>query len=540
MDTKTFLENFGTIAEAPGGINQLRSTVIELAVRGRLSSPTESDSPISELLTDIEKSGKISSSNRLAALAEPLWEIPSTWEWVRFKDIANFETGKTPPTKDPTMWADGDGYAWATIADLVAGEILTTTTKRVSEKAVADSMKRDPSPVGTMLMSFKLTIGKVARLGIPAYFNEAIIAIEVVDRDTDEYLFRTLPLLSQSATSKGAIKGSTLNASSLSNMMIPLPPLAEQKRIVAKVDELMALCDELEEKQQRKATVTTKLRGSAFNALRQAETPGDLVAAWERISTNWPHLTNHPDSVPELRKTILDLAVWGRLGTQDHRDPDAAELLEALGVPASESSWDLPPSWVVARMGDLHKKMGAGSTPRGGKNVYVELGVLFLRSQNVWNGGLEIEGAARIPLEVHAQMSGTEVHPDDVLLNITGASIGRSCIVPSDFAESANVSQHVAILRQLDKQLGPWIHMFLISPTGFHRIMSEQVGISREGLSMRSLKEFSVQIPPLAEQKRIVAKVDELMAMCDELEKQLQYQQDLSSRLAIASTRLAG
>lgn len=105
--------------------------------------------------------------------------------------------------------------------------------------------------------------------------------------------------------------GTTFTAISkrdLAPFKVPIPPLAEQRRIVAKVDELMALCDELEEKQQRKSTVATRLRGSAFNALRQAETPDDLAAAWERISTNWSHLTHHSDSIPELRQTILELA----------------------------------------------------------------------------------------------------------------------------------------------------------------------------------------------------------------------------------------
>jgi type I restriction enzyme S subunit len=121
--------------------------------------------------------------------------------------------------------------------------------------------------------------------------------------------------------------------------------------------------------------------------------------------------------------------------------------------------------------------------------------------------------------EIHQRMNGTSVEAGDVLLNITGASIGRSSIVPDDLGET-NVSQHVAIVRLIDKSLRFFIHLCLISPHIQASIMQMQVGISREGLSMRSLRDFLIPLPPLEEQKRIVAKVDELMQLCDELERE--------------------
>ena len=122
-------------------------------------------------------------------------------------------------------------------------------------------------------------------------------------------------------------------------------------------------------------------------------------------------------------------------------------------------------------------------------------------------------------------MSGTWVQPGDILLNITGASIGRSAIVPDDFDE-ANVSQHVAIVRLAEKELRQFLHLVVIAPDFQQRIMDVQVGVSREGLSMSRLKEFVIAVPPLAEQQRIVAKVDELMTLCDELAVQQQQQHE--------------
>jgi len=162
--------------------------------------------------------------------------------------------------------------------------------------------------------------------------------------------------------------------------------------------------------------------------------------------------------------------------------------------------------------------------------VYVNLGIKFIRSQNVWDDGLWLEGIAYISPEIHQKMNNTIVQPGDVLLNITGASIGRSALIPLNFDE-ANVSQHVAIVRPILREMNQWIHLYLISPMTFKNIMDVQVGISREGLSMTRLKDFFIPLPPLAEQKRIVEKVDELMSLCDRLQAAKQTRDTLRQKL---------
>jgi hypothetical protein len=265
---------------------------------------------------------------------------------------------------------------------------------------------------------------------------------------------------------------------------------------------------------------------------------------------NFAAIADAPGGVQRLRDLVLDLAFRGRLVEHDPTEGEGHALIREIaeqrslvvsraralsGRSATEISptFSVPSSWAWAAMRDLHTKMGAGSTPKGGQRVYVDSGVAFLRSQNVWNDGLRLDGVARIPEAIHERMAGTAVRPRDVLLNITGASIGRSCIVASNFDEAANVSQHVAILRQVDPATGPWVHLFLISPHGFREIMKEQVGISREGLSMKRLGEFAVPVPPLPEQARIIAKVDELMRLCGEVDVR-------RGRRHLATARLRG
>jgi len=142
-----------------------------------------------------------------------------------------------------------------------------------------------------------------------------------------------------------------------------------------------------------------------------------------------------------------------------------------------------------------------------------------LRSQNVWNEGLRLDDVAYIKPETHQKMSGTHVRDGDLLFNITGASIGRCAIVPDSF-DTGNVSQHVVIVRSISKEVLQFLHLVLISNHVQQTVMDVQVGVSREGLSIGKLGQFIIPIPPLTEQHRIVAKVDELMALCDQLETQ--------------------
>ncbi len=252
---------------------------------------------------------------------------------------------------------------------------------------------------------------------------------------------------------------------------------------------------------------------------------------------HFEEISEAPDAVARLRRFVLDLAVRGKLVAQDPGDEPVRELLGRIremrshlvrtGVIRKEEEYEevgraelpikRPESWQVARMGWLAQKLGAGSTPRGGKSVYQTQGVPFLRSQNVHNHGLRLDDVARIPRTIHERMSGTHIQRQDILLNITGASIGRSALIPCDFDEG-NVSQHVSIIRLVDPEIREIVHLWLISPVYQQLIMDVQVGVSREGLSMQRLKRFPMVIPPLPEQHRIVAKVDALMALCDELD----------------------
>lgn len=254
---------------------------------------------------------------------------------------------------------------------------------------------------------------------------------------------------------------------------------------------------------------------------------------------SFEYIADAPGGIGILRALILDLAIAGRLTSSRVDDGSAAELIKRLSderdrmvkAKAIRKGRELPTvpnadtpllrkGWACVRFGELFSRMGAGSTPAGGEKSYVSEGILFLRSQNIFNSGLVLDGAARIPETTHEKMSATMVMGGDILLNITGASIGRAAVVPHDGWTTANVNQHVSVLRPLIPETTEYLHLMITSPYFQRLIARSSPGASREGLAIKRMELFAVPMPPVAEQHRIAKRVNELMSLCDKLEAQ--------------------
>lgn len=241
----------------------------------------------------------------------------------------------------------------------------------------------------------------------------------------------------------------------------------------------------------------------------------------------------------QLRQAVLQAAIQGKLTEQLPEDGDAKDLLAEIQaekaklitekrtkkenpletIAKDEVPFDVSNSWSWAKLGDLCLKIGAGNTPPGGKNsdVYKTDGIKFIRSMNVYNDGLHYEGMVYISEELASKRAGSAVIAKDMLLNITGGSIGRCAIVPNDF-DIGNVNQHVLIIRCVNEQCRSYIHLVICSPLIQAAISEKAVG-DKAGFSANKAKNLLIPLPPLAEQHRIVARVDELMAKIDELER---------------------
>ena len=244
----------------------LRKSILQEAIQGKLVPQIAEEGTARELLEQIKtekqklvKEGKLKKSalndsaifrgddnkyyeqigeNYNDITDEILFDLPYNWCWCRFSNIVSMTIGKTPARGEQTYWINGK-YNWVSISDMVDGGTISTTKEKVSDLAVKEIFSAPISEKGSLLMSFKLSIGKTSILDIDAYHNEAIITIRpVIDKEyaMRNYLFKVLPLIANLGESKDAIKGKTLNSKSLANLLIPLPPLQEQQRIIEQVN----------------------------------------------------------------------------------------------------------------------------------------------------------------------------------------------------------------------------------------------------------------------------------------------------------------
>ena len=257
----------------------------------------------------------------------------------------------------------------------------------------------------------------------------------------------------------------------------------------------------------------------------------------DRLLAHYDRIADAPDAVPRLRRFILDLAVRGKLVEQDPNDEPASELMERIAAKKAQLTkmghirknaptvrispksvpFGVPAGWTWTTLGEICSKTGSGSTPRGGKLAYKSSGIIFLRSQNVHDDGLQLRDIAYIDHATHRRMSATAVKKSDILLNITGGSIGRCCLISGQLDE-ANVSQHVAIIRIAIDGPQRYVHWLIRSPYFQASVLEEQTGAGRGGLPKHKMDRIPISLPPFAEQHRIVSRVEKLMVLCNRLE----------------------
>ena len=507
--------------------------MLDLAVRGKLVEQDPADEPASELLKRIEAE-RASDSNAKKrkffqlnpeTVDESIFDLPTGWEWVPLARISDVRMGQSPLGATYNKLGHG--------VPLINGPVeftpgpfgqtilnqFTTAPKKYCEKGDLLICVRGSTTGRTNIAAFRACIGR----GVAAIRSSF----------DDEFVRFFIWKAREDIISMGrGIAFPSVSKKQLESLAIPLPPLAEQHRIVAKINELMAFCDRLNETRTVREVTRDQLTKASYARLGASDMDDRTFRFHARFSIQaLPALTTSAEQVKQLRQAVLNLAVRGKLVEQNPQDEPASELLERIAeeksrlkvqhnvkrLSADEIPFSLPAGWLWSRIGELCTKTGSGSTPRGGKSVYRKVGIPFLRSQNVHNDGLRLDDVACIEPGVHARMVGTAVQARDLLLNITGGSMGRCCRVPDEFDE-ANVSQHVAIVRLAVSEMADFLHRLVLSPYFQALIFDEQTGAGRGGLPKYKMDRMPVAVPPLAEQRRIVDKVDELMAQCDRLE----------------------
>jgi type I restriction enzyme S subunit len=339
---------------------------------------------------------------------------------------------------------------------------------------------------------------------------------------------------------QGAVGLRHITKGKLESIRIPLPPLAEQKRIVAKVDELMGLCDALESQQQERELRKSVLVRSSLSRFAESPTPENLGYLFHKSYDIPPS---------ELRKSILTLAVQGKLVPQDPNDEPAEVLISRVVSEktrlvrskeiknehpmepiTSGEVFSIPKTWVWCRAGALSKPISSGSTPD--QNIFhPSEGIPYLKVYNIRNQRVDFDYKPQfITKSYHKEkMKRSTLIPGDVVMNIVGPPLGKVAIIPDSFPEW-NCNQAISFFRPVFPELAQWIYTFLKEGSFLRNI--QLIGTAgQDNISVTKCKFIPIAIPPILEQHRIVAKVDQLMALVDELERQQESSRENATKL---------
>ncbi len=552
MNASQLLEHFHHIGDAPDAVPRLRRFILDLAVRGKLVPQDRNDEPASELLKRIAKekarllkAGEIRKEKLLPEIEpdEIPFEAPHGWEWVRIRKVTS-DRGQMVPDRDFT-------YIDVTAINKEVGRI---------EDAKVTSAKEAPSRARKIVRKGDVLYSCVR----PYLLNIAIVEIEILPSPIASTAFAILngfglvlpryqwivlrsPFMVARVEEK--MRGQAypaINDSDFALLPFPLPPLAEQHHIVAKVDELMALSDQLEAARDERETTRDRLTAGSLARLNVPDSEtfqDDARFALDAL----PVLTTRHDQIKQFRQTILNLAVRGKLMEQDPNDEPASELLKRIAkeragpqaikkarrngeteISRLRADTPLPMGWRWTNIDEIALSMRYGTST---KCEYAAPGVPVLRIPNVSGGFVSLDDIKSGPL-TEGEIRDLALSAGDLLLIRSNGSldiVGRSAIVTVE-AEGMAFAGYLVRLRLSLSNMNPKYVWLALNSTDV-RDQIERPIRSAVGLKNVNLTEFgslTFPLPPLAEQHRIVAKADALMALCDRLE---------TSLIATAATR---
>lgn len=329
--------------------------------------------------------------------------------------------------------------------------------------------------------------------------NTDIVDIQFLERLLNSnYFLRKISELSIVGSAQKSI-----HERDLLKLDIDIPDLETQKiiadRIILKEVNYSSLINEIQTQKQ----LLTQLK----QAILQEAIQGKLTADWRKQN---PNTEPAIDLLKRIKAEKAQLIKDKKIKKEKALPP----------IEEDEIPFEIPESWVWCRLLEVCTKTGSGSTPRGGKSAYIKSGIKFIRSQNVYDDGLRTKDIAYISDEVHEKMSGTKVEAEDLLLNITGGSIGRCCVVPKNF-DTGNINQHVSIIRSIGSSFSYFLHKVICSNYFQKTIIDVQTGAGREGLPKNKMDEILIPFPPETERQIIVEKVETLMEKCNALEQEI-------------------
>jgi type I restriction enzyme, S subunit len=538
--------SFDIAAAAPNGISALRELVLGVALRGRI------DDPHRDLSAKTEQLGRQS--------LLPTFALPTGWRWLTVGELCTLKTGATPSTSKREYF-DGN-VKWLVSGDIHTQEIYDCEG-RISELGMSNSNCKllPPNSVLIALNGQGKTRATVAILRVPATCNQSLIAMTPRPESgiTPEFLFWNLRFrYRQIRDITGQKQRRGLNMGLVSELPIAVAPVEEQHHIVARVDELMRLCDDLESKGRLEAEQHARLLSTLLGTLTDSRSPEELAANWQRVAVHFDLLLDRPGALDALEQTILQLAVRGALVGQNTGDEPAVNLLTRLrseraawlaqhatidpecssmlkklrDLPNPDCPFDVPATWTFVRLldccrllVDCHNKTAP----------YALTGIPIIRTSNIRNGAFRLEDLRYVTQETYEFWSRRcPPEPGDIMFT-REAPMGEAAIIPS--GAKYCLGQRTMLIRPMHDFIAKeYLLLTLTEPHLLERAAPAAIGSTVKHLRVRDVEQLTIPIPPLAEQRRIVARVDQLRHLCAELRQRLGASRDTQARLADALT----
>jgi type I restriction enzyme S subunit len=547
FSVERFVDSFPVLVEAKGGTSELHRMVIDLAVRGRLSQRRLNEQSVA--LGTNSMADAASRRARTASLPplgseEAPYAIPKNWVWGRVNDTGAYINGLA---FKPSDWGVR-GRPIIRIQNLTDRAADFNRT----EKSFPDDYIVRP---GDLLVSWSATLNVFVWDREEGVLNQHIFRV-VPNPDTvhPRFLYHALreriQALAESDYAHGLVM-KHINRGPFLAFPFALPPLPEQRRIVARVDQFMAVIDELEAKQNRKREVGARFTKASLEALTKAEGPEQFDAGWKRVIENWEVMLDQPEKVAEVRRAVLELTAQGRLVRQDKGDGTAQALIEQCPVrqreleragrfktaerlqppSAVDRSMEVPASWRWERLGNLSRFIDyRGKTP-----AKLATGIRLITAKNVRMGFVRTDPEEFISEKAYVEWMTRGLPAKGDLLFTTEAPLGNVAVF--DFSERIALAQRIIALHPYCDLDSRFLMLVMMSPW-FQGLLSEKAtGMTATGIKASRLKQLAVPLAPLAEQKRIVATVDHLMKLCDDLEAKLRRAEDRASKLVEAAVQ---
>ena len=488
MNAERLLAHYERIADTRDAIPRLRRLILDLGARGKLTSYRAATNEVTKL-------GR----------------------------LAEFVMGQAPPGN--TCNDRGEGTLFVKVGEFGDRfpEHRAWTTQPLKFARTGD----------VLICVVGATIGKL-NLGTDCAIGRSVAAIRPCPELDQTFLYYSLMpfTLRLRESARGTAQG-VISRPDLDKIAIWLPPLPEQHRIVAKVDELMALCDQLEK--SRTAREETRDRLTAASLARLNDPAPETFQTDARFALDaLPSMTARPDQIKQLRQSILNLAVRGRLVPQDPNEEPAAKLLEKIlaqpwekkrnpanllpSQSALNLTYILPSAWAWATV-DLLVRPNETVTYGILKPVWVKNGVPTVRVTEMKTGRINVESLPHCDPLRAAKFKKTTLASGDLLISKDG-TIGKTAFVPPALI-GGNITQHVLRFPIIQDVCAQFVRMAIDAPFSQAWMAGETKGVALQGVNVGDFRRMPIPVPPLAEQERIVAKVDELMTLCDRLEASL-------------------